>query len=187
MIHRPQNRYDLDQLLMRCMDGEVFLSDIDVSAVEDMSELFLQYPFIEWNDSKNCVANWDVSNVVDMSGMFAHSDFNGDISKWNVSKVMDMEGMFAHSKFRLNIFPWVTKLDEECDMSEFNFSSFHGFRFGKIDSVNDFIFAAIESGWLNETYENGSDKVRLEILKLVKSSNYLNTIVTSILKIMKEK
>ena len=32
----------------------------------------------------------DVSQVTDMSGLFSHSPFNGDISKWDVSNVWSM-------------------------------------------------------------------------------------------------
>ena len=36
--------------------------------------------------------------------IFAHSNFNGDISEWDVSNVTDMNGMFYASKqFDINI------------------------------------------------------------------------------------
>ncbi|MBC6426663.1 MAG: BspA family leucine-rich repeat surface protein, partial [Ekhidna sp.] len=37
----------------------------------------------------------DLSNVTDMFGMFALSNFNGDLSEWDVGKVTNMEGTFA--------------------------------------------------------------------------------------------
>ena len=44
------------------------------------------------------IAEWDVSRVSDMSGMFKDaSSFNGDISQWNVSQVTDMNRMFWHA------------------------------------------------------------------------------------------
>ena len=36
----------------------------------------------------------DVSQVYDMSGLFSHSPFNGDISQWDMSNVTDKEDMF---------------------------------------------------------------------------------------------
>lgn len=41
------------------------------------------------------ISKWDVSNVVDMSNMFAGcKKFNGDLSEWDVSNVKTMQGMF---------------------------------------------------------------------------------------------
>ena len=36
----------------------------------------------------------DVSNITNMSYLFANTDFNGNISDWDVSNVKDMSGMF---------------------------------------------------------------------------------------------
>jgi surface protein len=76
------------------------LNHIDVSAVQDMSKLFL--------DSAFCggISEWDTSNVWDMSNMFRRSAFNGDISQWKTSSVIDMGAMFAGSKFDGNISQW---------------------------------------------------------------------------------
>ena len=40
------------------------------------------------------IANWDVSAVSDMSGLFSYSNFNADISNWDTSGVTDMSYMF---------------------------------------------------------------------------------------------
>ena len=43
----------------------------------------------------DCCLNWiDVSEITDMSDMFAYSKFNVDISGWDVSSVTNMSGMF---------------------------------------------------------------------------------------------
>ena len=48
----------------------------------------------------------DTSNIIDMSNLFAHSEFNGDISKWDVSHVKNMKGMFMRSNFNSDISNW---------------------------------------------------------------------------------
>ncbi len=54
------------------------------------------------------ISNWDVGNVHDMSGMFADSEFNGDISKWNTSKVQYMNYLFERAEFNGDISRWNT-------------------------------------------------------------------------------
>ena len=61
----------------------------DVSAVENMSEMFMH------TDSFSVSLNaWDVSSVRNMKSMFAQSKFNSAIDSWDVSSVTNMEGMF---------------------------------------------------------------------------------------------
>ena len=63
-------------------------------------------------------SNWDVSNVIDMWGMFyGASSFNADISNWDVSNVIYMYGMFSTaSSFNVDISGWdisnVTVMEE---------------------------------------------------------------------------
>ena len=44
------------------------------------------------------LADWDVSNVNDMKGMFKGATFAGDISNWNVCNVRTMASMFEDCK-----------------------------------------------------------------------------------------
>lgn len=54
------------------------------------------------------VSGWDVSQVTDMSHLFADAaSFNQDISKWDVGKVTNMNHMFAGAKkFNQDISGW---------------------------------------------------------------------------------
>lgn len=69
----------------------------------------------------NCI---NTSKITDMSFMFSHSQFNGDISKWNVSNVTNMSEMFANSPFNGNISNWdvsnVTNMSRLFNHSQFN-------------------------------------------------------------------
>ena len=86
------------------------------------------------NYQSNCekdgtpIAQWDVSKITDMSGMFYEaSDFNGDISAWDVSAVTSMSEMFnGASSFNGDISAWdVSNVQYMVNMFEFA-TSFNG-------------------------------------------------------------
>jgi surface protein len=70
-----------------------------------MKELFseMEKGISEMENFNGNISKWDVSNVTDMSFMFARSKFNGDISKWDVSNVRNMSSMFHFAKFNGDI------------------------------------------------------------------------------------
>jgi len=80
----------------------------NVSALTDMSELFLLIPSTVRVIFDEDISNWDVSNVTDFSWMFVNTiSFNQDIGDWDVSSAVDMEGMFAESRrFNGDISSW---------------------------------------------------------------------------------
>ena len=70
------------------------ISNWDVSQVTDMSYMFARAAAFNGD-----ISNWDVSQVTDMSYMFdSAAAFNGDISTWNVARVIDMGFMFYRAK-----------------------------------------------------------------------------------------
>jgi hypothetical protein len=75
------------------------LDNWDMSNVVDTSYMFA---YSRYNGNIN---NWDVSNVKNMRGMFTGSTFNSDISNWNISSVVDMGDMFMCSEFD-QFLPW---------------------------------------------------------------------------------
>ncbi|TVL42351.1 BspA family leucine-rich repeat surface protein [Brachyspira hyodysenteriae] len=98
--YKPETKQELEQLVYT--DG-IKLYDVDTSLITDMSELFHNSTRKDFEG----IEDWDVSNVEDMSYMFAHmsydsyenrskAKFNHNLNNWNVSKVKHMSFMFYY-------------------------------------------------------------------------------------------
>ena len=90
--YRPVTKVELELLVQ---DESIYLGDIDVSLITDMSMLF----YNSTREDFSGIETWDVSHVKDMSFMFAGAkSFNQPIGCWDVSNVMNMSWMFCVAK-----------------------------------------------------------------------------------------
>ena len=98
--YKPKTKQELEKLVYT--DG-IKLYDVDTSLITDMSELFYKSSRKDFEG----IEDWDVSNVEDMSYMFAYmsydsfesrskAKFNRNLNNWNVSKVKHMSFIFYY-------------------------------------------------------------------------------------------
>ena len=89
-------KYEIDQL-------NYYVSAVKVKSHKNLSKIVNFYCTYYRNDSMNWL---DVSRIFNMSCLFQHTPYDGDISQWNVSNVKDMSEMFSLSQFNQNISEW---------------------------------------------------------------------------------
>ena len=98
--------------------------------VKDKAELQQIISYIIYEIDSCANLNWiDVSKITDMSSLFSHTPFNGDISEWDVSKVENMAYMFDNciefTGINTNLSKWdVSNVKSMTSM--FNICSFNG-------------------------------------------------------------
>ena len=100
---QPKTKEELKQIIedtIKEKGNECDLNFIDTSLITDMSYLFQHSNF------NGDISKWNVSNVKTMEFMFCGSNFDEDISKWDVYNVKDMYAMFCGSSFNGDISKW---------------------------------------------------------------------------------
>ena len=96
------------------------LNHIDVSRMTELRGLFAG------SDFDGDVSRWDVSNVTDFGNLFAQCPFAGDISKWNTKSALIMRQMFhSNKRFQGDLNGWLV-----CNVQDFSGmfagAAFHG-------------------------------------------------------------
>lgn len=113
---RNQGRYFADCKYL------VYVSKPNFDKVTDARYMFLNCQNFGLPQFDN-FANWDVSTLTNMSGMFANCRFfNGSVSNWKVDQVTDFSYMFyIDYNFQQNLSKWVIS-----DQVESTFRMFYG-------------------------------------------------------------
>ena len=138
-----KNDFSTDQQptikIKKCKPKECYdLSNLDVSQIDDMNEIF------RFSDFNGDISKWNVSNVKNMNSMFSHSIFNGNLSNWDVSNVKTMRFIFYKSQFNNNsLNNWdisnVKYMNSMFDRSNFN-GDISNWKFYKNVFCEDFVY-----------------------------------------------
>lgn len=127
--YRPKTKKKLINLMIKEIKENGFecsLNHIDVSKMTNFQWLFADNKTLKNFDGD--ISDWDVSNVEDMSYMFADCNItfkNTDLSGWNVSKVTNMAWMFEGVQFDIN--------------SEYNYD-LSGWDMSNVDCINGMFY-----------------------------------------------
>lgn len=111
----PTTKEELKEIIKKTIkekSNKCDLNFIDTSKITDMSFLFSSGDGLFNADDEGLnkfngdISKWDVSNVEDMTNMFALSKFDGDISKWDVKGDCDVSNMFGDSSLECKAPKW---------------------------------------------------------------------------------
>jgi len=147
-MYQPKDRNELERLILNCYHGKIYLDEIDVSRISDMSDIFSKsYYDYKYDISDidkifksvyNDISDWDVRGVKNMNSMFKLiklPDFI-DISNWNVSSVTNMGSMFSGCEFNQDLSKWCVKNVKNLS-NMFYISSFSRER--SIDDISEWV------------------------------------------------
>jgi uncharacterized protein YjbI with pentapeptide repeats len=129
LVFHPKTKKQLIKLMTKEIKENGFecsLNHIDVSRMTNFQWLFNDNKILEKFDGD--ISEWDVSNVEDMSYMFAECNItfkNTDLSGWNVSKCKNMAWMFEDIQFDPN--------------SEYNYD-LSGWDMSNVDCINGMFY-----------------------------------------------
>lgn len=110
---KPTTARNLEQIIKNRFDKlgtgtikePIDLNDIDVSEIDDFTQLFCYIGF-NYKIKAIDISDWDVSHVTSFRSMFAecsHLQYVGDLSRWDVSEGTNFSSMFMNCKFLKNI------------------------------------------------------------------------------------
>lgn len=100
------NVISLERMFQYCYDfkGNESIAEWNTTSITNMSSVFRGVNNFDFD-----LSDWVVAQVINMSGLFANTNFNQDISNWNVSNVEDMSEMFYSAyNFNQDISQWNT-------------------------------------------------------------------------------
>ena len=81
--------------LVRTFEGTSPTTSVGVIDISEVTTAYATFLNSEVDASDN-VANWNVSNITNMSRMFQNAAvYNGPVGTWDVSNVIDMSSMFS--------------------------------------------------------------------------------------------
>ncbi|MDZ5622453.1 BspA family leucine-rich repeat surface protein [Nocardioides sp. HM23] len=147
----PAGVIDMDHMFYAADDFNQPIADWDVSRVKDMEGMFAESAF------NQPIGTWDVSRVRNMSAMFAGSPFDQPIGSWDVSQVTDMASMFSgnggYNSFDQPIGNW--DVSNVTDMS----GMFEGSSFNRFIGDWDVSNVTSMTGMFSGTNLGGGDQV----------------------------
>jgi hypothetical protein len=115
---RKVNRKELIELINN--NGDYSCNSIDVSEIEDFSDLFKN------KDVIHDITGWDVGSGIRFTRMFYKAKFNQPINHWDMTNVKSIYAMFKGSNFNQLVNDWAID-----DIDVFVDSIFHNTRYNK--------------------------------------------------------
>jgi hypothetical protein len=92
--------------------GTTDMPDWDVGLIQDMSDLFNNFPQPPWRIFNQDISSWDVNNVTNMNFMFQYcKSFDADITGWETPKLLASAQMFGRLGTQICLTPMCGSLN----------------------------------------------------------------------------